>query len=87
MPELPLIGETPEKLFAIINTLTNWIFAGLVVFAAVMVLLVAFQFVREGENAEKMEEARRKLIWAVVGIILAFLSKGFVPVIKNIIGA
>ncbi|MDO8474189.1 MAG: hypothetical protein Q7S62_01455 [bacterium] len=87
LPELPLIGETPEKLMAIINTVTDWIFAGFVVAAVIMVILAALQFVREGGNPEKMSEARMKLIWAAVGIGIALMAEGFVPVVRNILGA
>lgn len=87
MSDLPLIGETPEKLMAVINTLTNWMFAGFAVLAVIMVLLAAFQLIKEGDNPEKMSEARQKLIWAAVGVVVALLSKGFVPVIKSIMGA
>ena len=87
MPELPLVGETPEKLMAIIDTVTDWIFAGFVTAAVIMVILAGLQFVREGGDPEKMSEARMKLIWAAVGVIVALLSQGFVPVIREILGA
>ncbi len=87
IPELPLIAETPEKLMAVVDVITNWIFAGFVAVAVIMVILAALQFVREGGNPEKMSEARQKLIWAAVGVGVALMAKGFVPVIRSILGA
>lgn len=87
LSELPLIAETPEKLIAIIETVTDWIFAGFVTAAVIMIILAALQFVREGENPEKMSEARKKLIWAAVGVVVALMAEGFVPVIREILGA
>lgn len=87
MPELPGGPQTGEQLMAIIDVVTNWIFAGFVSVAVVMVLLAAFQFVREGGDPVKVSEARQKLIWAAVGVGVALMAKGFVPVIRSIMGA
>ena len=87
LPELPIGPQTGAQLLAIIDTITNWIFAGFVAFAVIMVIFAALQFVREGSNPEKMSEARQKLIWAAVGVGVALMAKGFVPVIRNIMGA
>lgn len=87
LPELPVGPQSGEQLMEIIDTITNWIFAGFVALAVIMALLAAFQFVREGGNPEKISEARQKLIWAAVGIGVALMAKGFVPVIQSILGA
>lgn len=87
LPELPVGPQTGAQLMAIIDTVTNWIFAGFAAFAVIMVIIAGLQFVQNGGNAEKVAEARQKLIWAVIGIGVALLSKGFVPVIRNIMGA
>ena len=87
LPELPIGPKTGAQLLVIIDTITNWIFAGFVAVAVIMVILAALQFVREGGNPEKVSEARQKLIWAALGVIVALASKGFVPVIRNIMGA
>ena len=75
-------SEFRGKYFSKRNTI-----AGFVSFAVLMVILAALQFVREGGNSEKMSEARQKLIWAVIGIGVALLSRGFVPIIRSIMGA
>ncbi len=85
MPELPPGPQNPEQLMVIINSTTDWIFAGFAALAVIMVLLAAFQFLREGGNPEKMSEARQKLIWAAVGVVVALMAKGFVPVIRSIL--
>lgn len=87
VPELPVGPQSGAQLMAIIDTVTNWMFAGFAALAVVMVILAALQFVREGGDPVKVSEARHKLIWAVVGIGVALLSKGFVPVIRSIMGA
>lgn len=87
LPQLPPGPQSATQLMAIIDVLTNWIFAGFAALAVVMVLLAALQFLREGANPEKVSEARQKLIWATIGIGVALMAKGFVPVMQNILGA
>lgn len=87
LPELPLGPQTGAQLMAIIDTITNWIFAGFAVFAVIMTILAALQFVKDGGTPLKVAEARSKLIWAAIGIGVALLSRGFVPVMRSIMGA
>jgi hypothetical protein len=87
MPELPAGPQSGEQLMAILGALTNWVFAGFVALAVLMVILAAVQFVTHGGDPEKVSEARKKLIWAAVGVGVALMAKGFVPVIQNILGA
>ena len=84
--QLPGGPATGLALLDLVDLLTNWVFAIFVILAIIFVLLAAFQFVTAGGEAEKVSEARQKLIWAAVGIIIALISKGLVPVIKNIVG-
>ncbi len=79
-------ATTGAGLLTVIDTVTNWFFAIFTVIAVIMIILAAFQFVTAGGDAEKVGEARQKLIWATVGIIIALASKGLVPVIRNIVG-
>ena len=83
--QLPAGPATGAALLTTLDIVTNWVFAIFVVLTIIFVLLAAFQFVTAGGDAAKVGEARQKLIWASVGIIVALASKGLVPVIKNIV--
>lgn len=85
LPGTP-IATTGAGLLILVDVVTNWIFAIFTVLTVIFVLLAAFQFVTAGGDAVKVGEARQKLIWASVGIIIALASKGLVPVIRNIVG-
>jgi heme/copper-type cytochrome/quinol oxidase subunit 2 len=87
VPVLPTGPQTGAQLLEIIDAITNWVFAGFVALAVVMVIIAAIQFVKDGGNPEKISEARLKLIWAAVGVAVALAAKGFVPVIQSILGA
>lgn len=79
-------ATTGAGLLTLVDAVTNWVFAIFTVLAVIFILLAAFQFVTAGGDAVKVGEARMKLIWAMVGIIVALASKGLVPVIRNIVG-
>ena len=79
-------ATTGAQLLTLVDTATNWVFAVFVVLAIIFVLLAAFQFVTAGGDSAKVGEARQKLIWASVGVIIALLAKGIVPVVRSIIG-
>lgn len=83
---LPAGPTSGTQLLDLVDVTTNWVFAIFTVLTVIFVLLAAFQFVTAGGDAEKVGEARQKLIWAVVGIIIALASKGLVPVVRNIVG-
>ena len=68
-----------------IFTIADWIFVILLVMAAVLIIWGAFEFVLSGGVSEKVTSGRNKIIWALVGIVVAFLSQGLVRVITQII--
>lgn len=93
--ELPRLGsrladtppaDTGEDLLDVVGTLTNWLFAAFVSLAVIFLVLAGLQFVSSGGDAAKVSEARSKLIWAAVGIVVALASKALVPVIRSMIG-
>src|SRR3990167_517156 len=77
--QLPPGPATGLALLNTVDLVTNWVFAIFTVLTIIFVLLAAFQFVTAGGDAVKVGEARQKLIWASVGVIVALASKGLVP--------
>ena len=88
MPEeLPLGPQTGRDLLAIAESLGNWIFTGFLIFATVLIVLAAFQFVKGGGDPTQVAAARKNIIFAIIGVIIALLSKGIITVIVKIVGA
>ena len=79
-------ASTGAGLLTLVDTITNWFFAIFTVLTLIFILLAAFQFVTAGGDEAKLGEARQKLIWAAVGIMVALISKGLVPIIRSIVG-
>lgn len=57
---------------------------GLIVIAAVVVIVVAgFRMVAGGGNPAQIAKAKKAIIWAIVGLIVAFMSFAIVQIIQN----
>ncbi|KKU86421.1 MAG: hypothetical protein UY15_C0010G0016 [Parcubacteria group bacterium GW2011_GWA2_47_9] len=84
VPEGP---QTIDALLGTIGVITNWIFSILLIVAVIFILLAAFQFVTAGGNATAVQEARQKLLYAAIGVIVAVAAKGIVTVAKSVLGA
>jgi hypothetical protein len=75
LPELPVI-ETLDKIANIIFTL-------LLAVAGIMIVVAGLRFVFAGGNPEEVARARDVIMYALIGIIVAFLAKGIVWFIKS----
>ncbi len=69
-----------------LTIIVNWVFTIFVVIAIIFIILAGIQFVTAGGDAAKVTEARQKLIWAAVGIIVALMARGLPAVVSSIIG-
>lgn len=74
-------------LYDLIETFADWFFVFLLVIAGVFILWGAYTFISAGGAPEKLKTARNILIWACVGIAVAFISKGLVKLIEQLISA
>lgn len=82
------IEEGPPSTVDIIGTLdgiVDWIFSILVVFAAIMLVWAGFSFVTAGGDATKLGEARTKILYALIGIIVAFASRGLIAFVQTLV--
>ncbi len=92
MAALPSDTKTPPDvstqalLINKIDAILNWVFTAAIILSVVFILLAGFQFVTSGSDPAKLSEARLKIIWAVIGIIVAAAAKGLPYVIVTLLG-
>ena len=73
------------QLEGLIQKIVNW-FSWFVLTVAVLFLLVAaWTFLTAGGNPESVAKARQMLIYALIGIAVAVLAWGMVPLITSIL--
>ena len=74
-----------EDFLAIFNTLINWIFTLLLVFAVIFIILAAFAYLTAGGDEEKVGKAHQRIIYAVIAIAVAFLAQGISFVVAQLL--
>ena len=82
------LGKGPQKgseLLAVLNALIDWLFVLLLITATIFIILAAFQFITGGGDATKVSEARQKLLYAIIAVVVAAFAKGIPVVIKAIV--
>lgn len=76
---------TGGNLVTTIQALTNWFFVVFLLLAVIFVILAAFQFLSGGGDPQAVAQARQKLIWAAVAVIVATMARALPTVVNNII--
>lgn len=74
---------TLPALFTRLETLVNWFFAFFLILAVVFLLWAAFMYLTSAGDEEKVGKAKKALIWAIVALVVAFLAKGIIAIVKN----
>ena len=69
----------------IMETAVDYVFVILLIFAGVMIIWGAFQFVTAAGAPEKVNAARDRLVWALVGIAVALAARGLVKLIQMLL--
>ena len=79
-------NRVPKNLnvMKVLNRIVDWIFSILLVFAAIMIVVAAFYFVTAQGNPDQVTKARNFVLWALIGVLVAFLARGLVNFVVKI---
>lgn len=82
-------GVLPETTEASIdNAITkigNILFGILLAVALIYILLAAFGFITAGGDAEKIKTAQMRILYSLIGIVIAILAKGMISLVQDLI--
>ena len=70
-----------------VYSVTDWIFYSLLALVSVLTIWGGFLIVTAGGDSEKVGKGRDYVIYATVGLIVAFLSKVIPSIAEGIVGA
>ena len=70
----------------IVDRVINYLFWIVLVIAPLCFLFSAVSFIKAAGNIEKAQRARKILIWAVIGLAIAFTAKVFTGLINHLLG-
>lgn len=84
----PLSGPvmSAADIVNLICRIAGFLFTFAFVFSLLMLLFSAFTFMTAGGDAEKVTQARKTFLYAVVGLVVALSAKGLVLVIGALAG-
>ncbi len=68
-----------------LDSVSNYLFGFLLVIAAISIIIAAFFFVTAAGDPDKTKTARNFVLYAVIGVLVAFLAKGLVMLINVVV--
>ena len=77
--------EDVGGLLGLVESIGNWIFTGLLILAAIFLVVAGYYFVTAGGNPENVNKARQMLINALIGVAVGLAARGLIAVVSNII--
>ena len=83
---IPDTITTPDDIIAIIDNAANWLFVILLSVALLFILIAAFQFLTSGGDPARVQSARASLMYALIGLAVAFLARGLVFLVRFVLG-
>jgi len=83
---IPPGPQTPQAIIDIIDRVANWFFAILLAAAVIFIVLAAYQFLTSGGDPARVGTARQSLIYALIGVAVAFLARGLVTLVRLALG-
>ena len=70
----------------IIETIANWLFGLLILLAGIFILVAAYKFLISAGNPEGVKAAKQIILYAILAITIAALSRGTVYIVRQLIG-
>jgi len=75
-----------NDVMSVLENITNWLFAILLVVAAISIIIAAFNFVTAQGDPDKVKSARQFVLYALIGVLVAILARGLVALVATIGG-
>lgn len=85
----PVGGTEKWGAFALlntINTVVDWVFAFLVIFAVLYVIFGAFNILTSSGSPEKTTSGRNYILYAAIGLLVAFIARAIPSLVRAIMG-
>ena len=73
----------PNQLLTVIANIVKWTYAIFFIITVMFVLFAAFNYLTGGDDAEKIKNAHKQLLYAAVAVAVALLAVGFSLIIKQ----
>lgn len=78
-------GETAGQ--ALAQTAFDWIFYIAIILAVLFIMWSGIQWMTSGGDVEKLQAAKRRLLYAIIGLVVVLMSFVIVRVVLTTLGA
>lgn len=87
-PDNVLFVPNPVKadnLTELLADIANFIFIIAIPIAVIAILISGIKYLTAGGNEDKINSARRALVWTAVGLVIILIGKGIISVIQSLL--
>ncbi len=71
-------------IMTVLNNIVNWLFSILLIVAAIFIIVAAYFFVTAMGDTDKVATARMFVLYALIGVLVAFCARGLVALVELI---
>lgn len=79
-----VILSSPGGIIQLIEKIGSYFYTILLSLAVIFIIMAAYNYLTSG-GGEKVAKAHKMIVWTLVAIAVAFLSKGIVAVVKALL--
>ena len=79
------LGGGEQNLLDLINTISRWIFNLAIPIAVIFIIYGGILFLTAGANPTNVDEGKKILKYAVIGLAIVFIGRGFVSLVHSVI--
>lgn len=76
----------PLQIAEILRRISNWLFGLLILLAGLFIMWAAYKYLMAGADPEAAKDAKKIIIYAIIAIVIAALSKGIVLIVLQLVG-
>jgi hypothetical protein len=81
----PLRGEC-DNVSCVLRAIANFLLTIAIPILTIMVLWAGYLFLTSAGSEEKIRDARKALLWAVIGFAIVLINWGFASIVQEILG-
>jgi hypothetical protein len=78
-------GNLPPDLDSILTSIRNALAAIGIIIAAIYIILGGYTFITSSGSAEKIETAKRQILYAAIGVVIIVIAVALVDIVKKIV--
>lgn len=81
----PIAPPPDVNVVSLIDRIVNFAFGLLIVIAGVMIFYAAYIYLFAGQTPDNTKKAKGLIIYALVAIVVAFLARGLVTIVRGLL--